>query len=133
MSLSAEYCSKCHNTGRWVPSDLIGPISCDECPRGNIDKGSLVTSQAATTLEIISGGRRITVEDVIKEANRNYDLGRKHGKEESRIEAVAFLKKLLTWYRKQHVECTHACATGDCSHHRESDCLDEIIEAFKNQ
>ena len=24
-------CPKCHGTGQWVPSDLIGPMACDEC------------------------------------------------------------------------------------------------------
>ena len=44
---------------------------------------------------ICSAARPITPEDVVKEANRNYDLGRKHGLAEARPSLAATQRLLL--------------------------------------
>ena len=62
----------------------------------------VITSPPATC----SAARPITSEDVIKEADRNYDLGRKHGLEEARpsLDATQRLLLKIATQQQQHQE-----------------------------
>ena len=62
----------------------------------------VITSPPATC----SAARPITPEDVVKEADRNYDLGRKHGLEEARPSLAATQRLLLeiAIEQRQHQE-----------------------------
>ena len=62
--------------------------------------------QRALSPATCSAARPITPEDVIKEADRNYDLGRKHGLEEARPSLAATQRLLLeiAIEQRQHQE-----------------------------
>ena len=81
--------------------------------------------------------RAIRPEDVTAEADRNYDLGRKHAKEELAPEMAAFVRRLQALYHELKSEEMnfHKAGNdeGECATYAAAERLKEVVQEFVAQ